>query len=272
MRIALNATLYSFTGPDDIDALLESANQLLQLETEEEVTTQGVEALLARILAFLHRGDMSNAKNAIDFFGRMVSRLNRVEGEWFYQRLLAQRTLDEGRFDNAIQRFSKLTERAKLIGMYYFDVFYQVQQAYIMRACGATTEQVHSLCTQTIESFRRVPASLAEIIGLVVEMGYPELVRDAYSRLISQGLDSIPRNGVWLNALCNLTLAAVAFDGMPEPCGDSGCGRKTLCLLPRFSASIGEAGERLQAPSGWGLPHFPLGRGFRGSRIVPSSG
>ncbi len=212
IRIALNATLYSFTGPDDIDALLKSAEQLLGLEKKGALTIPGVEALLARILAFIHCGKMSEAKAAIDVFGKMMSRLNRVEGEWFYQRLLAQRTFDEGQFDNAIQRFSKLTERAKFTGMYYFDVFYQIQQAYVMRACGATIEQVRNLCTQTIESFRSVPASLAEIIGLVVEMGYPDLVRDAYSRLIAQGLDFIPRNGMWLNTLCNLTLAAVAFD------------------------------------------------------------
>jgi tetratricopeptide (TPR) repeat protein len=211
LRVALNATLCSFTGPDDIENLLKSANQILALHAEGEWTLTGIEALIARILAYLHRGDISRAKTETEAFGKLMKQLHRVEGEWFYQRLRDQSTLDEGRFDDAIQQFAELTKRAKRMGMYYFDTFHRIQLAYIMRALGATIEQVRDLYTHTIDRFRSV-FTHAEIIGLIIEIGFPELVRDAYKRLIALGLDRIPRNAMWLNSLSNLSLAAIAFD------------------------------------------------------------
>ncbi len=211
MRVALNAALCSFTGPDDIENLLKTADQILALHNEGEWTLTGIEALVARILAHIHRGDIRRAKTEIEVYGRLMKKLHRDEGHWFYQHLRDQFTLDEGRFDDAIQQFAELTKRAKRMGMYYFDTFHRIQRAYIMRTRGATVEQVRDLYTNTIDRFRSV-FTHAEIIGLIIEIGFPELVRDAYARLIEFGLDRIPRNAMWLNSLSNLSLAAIAFD------------------------------------------------------------
>ncbi len=215
MRIALNARLCAFTGPDDIDSLLETADHILRIQKEGEWTQAGIEAVLARVLAFIHRGDMSEAKKAIEVYGQLMTQLHRVEGEWFYQRLLAQHMLDEGRFDDAVQRFDELTRHAKHAGIYYFDIFRRIQRAYIMRARGTTIEQARDLCTNTIHRFRSV-FSHAEFVGAIVEMGFPELVKDAYYGVVAHGLHAVPRNAMWLNTLSNLALAAVAFDDRPR--------------------------------------------------------
>ncbi len=212
MQIALNATLASFLGPDGIDNLLESADRILEIQPEGEWYQAGIEALLARILAFTHRGDMAEAKKAIEVFGQLMTQLHRGEGEWLYQRLLAQQLLDEGRFDDAIEQFIQLKTRARRIGIYYFDRFHTIQQAYIMRSRGSEVAHVRDLCADTVRLFRHVPFSLASIIGLVVDMGFPELIEDSYERLIVLGIDAVPRNAWWLNTLSNLSLAAVAFD------------------------------------------------------------
>ncbi|MBN1653725.1 MAG: AAA family ATPase [Deltaproteobacteria bacterium] len=210
MRVALNAALCSFTGPDDIDALLKTADQILDLHSEGEWTLTRIEALVARILAFLHQGDIKQAKASIEAFGATMTRIHRVEGQWFYHRLLAQFTLDEGRFDDAARKFDELARRAKRMGMYYFEIFQRIQLAYIMRARGATVEQVRELYVNTIGRFRN-PFTHAEIIGLIIETGFPELVREAYSKVIALGLRRVPRNAMWLNTLCNMALAAVVF-------------------------------------------------------------
>lgn len=215
MQIALNATLASFLGPDDIDQLLASADRILALQPDGEWYQAGIEALLARILGFIHRGDMPEAKKAIEVFGQLMTQLHRGEGEWLYQRLLAQQLLDEGRFDDAIEQFVQLETRARRIGIYYFDRFHTIQQAYIMRSRGAEVAQISDLCADTVRLFRHVPFSLASIIGLVAEMGFPDLVEDAYKRIIALGIDAIPRNALWLNALSNLSLCAVAIDDRP---------------------------------------------------------
>lgn len=211
MHIALNAALCSYTGPDDIDALLTCAEKILRLQSEGEWTQAGIEALLARILAHIHRGDMPEAKKSVEVYGALMTQLHRVEGQWFYQRLFAQFVLDEGRFAEALRRFAELTRRAKRIGIYYFDIFHRLQTVYVSRTLGATVEQINELGTHTLERFRDV-STRAELIGLIVEMGCPEVVRDAYSSLIAQGVETIPRNAMWLNSLSNLALAAVAFD------------------------------------------------------------
>jgi len=211
IRVALNATLCSFTGPDDIDDLLKTADRISALHSDGEWSLAGMEARTARALAYIHRGDLEKAKTEVEAFGELVKRWHQVEGHWLYQRLHDQFTLDEGRFDEALQQFAELAKRAERRGLYYFESVHRIQRAHIMRARGATIEHVRDLYTHTIDRFRNA-FTHAEIIGLIIEMGFSELVRDAYTRLIEAGLDRIPRNHLWLNALSNLALATIAFD------------------------------------------------------------
>lgn len=216
IRIALNATLYSLSGPDDIDAMLQTADQIIDMNRQRDSSYHSGEALLARIICFIHRGDMAEAERAIEAYGMLIKRLQRSEGVWLYHRLLAQIDLHQGKLEKAEVSFTELLQRGRSIGIYYADVIHVMQKGHVLRARQDSADKLSTYCPTTLEMHRAWPLSLSEVVGLVVQMGFPELCRNDYTNLVAEEFENIPRNFIWLNSMANLARAAVAYDDLPR--------------------------------------------------------
>lgn len=215
-QVALNASLYALSGPDDIDALLRTADRITALTGEGGDPFYRREALLARILAGIHRGDMTAAGQAIESYGSLVNQVHRTEGIWLYQRLGAQGALMQGRFEEASARLSELARQGERIGITYAEAFHQSQAGYAARFCGGMADWVQLGADAALQAAEQWPPTLTVLVAWIAEAGFPERVRQYYDQLVAPGFDRIPRNFVWLHTLATLALAAVIFDDRPR--------------------------------------------------------
>jgi DNA-binding winged helix-turn-helix (wHTH) protein len=109
---ALHARLYSLSGPDDITALLEVVDELLQRDRFPP-TWVSLEALMARHAALILRGDLAGADAARAAIGRIARERKWTEGIWSHDRMVAQRKLLEGDFAGAEAALAELRTRAE---------------------------------------------------------------------------------------------------------------------------------------------------------------
>ncbi len=215
-QVALNASLYALSGPDDIDTLRRTTDRILELGSEGGELYYHREALLARILAGVHSGDMAEAERATERYGQMVQRAHMTEGIWLYQRLVAQKALLQGRFRQAAEQLALLAQQGERIGISYAEIFHQTQAGYMGRACGGMAEWAQSGADAVLPAARAWLPTLTVVVAWIAEAGLPERVREEYRILSAQKLEDIPRNYVWLYTLVNRTLAALVFDDRPR--------------------------------------------------------
>jgi hypothetical protein len=129
---ALRARLYALSGPDDIDACIEVANEILALERSRRTTWASGEAWSAMCYACLLRADIEGADRALSAIGTLSRELRWPEALWFYDRQLAQQAFLEGRLDEAQRRYDEAQKQAARIGLDYGRIFYVAQRALIV--------------------------------------------------------------------------------------------------------------------------------------------
>ncbi|MBM4363780.1 MAG: hypothetical protein FJ104_13955, partial [Deltaproteobacteria bacterium] len=116
---ALRARLFSATGPDDIDRLLATTEEILTLEATHGRTWMSADALYAEICARLLGGDLARAEAALDRFGALARELRLAEALWQHDRVRAQLAFARADFATAERAWVDLASRGERIGLDY---------------------------------------------------------------------------------------------------------------------------------------------------------
>ena len=117
---ALSARLHALSGPDHTGDLIGAAEELLARGDGPWVRC---EAHMARIGAFLHRGDVASADTALRELERAAREARLPEAIWFHDRIRNQRRILDGDFDAAKTACKELVRRAERIGLGYGEIF-----------------------------------------------------------------------------------------------------------------------------------------------------
>ena len=209
----LCARLYALSGPDDTDALLATAAELLAAEGGRTTPTS-IEAHCARAAALIYRGEIAAADEAFDLVGRISSELRLREGVWYRQRQSVQRRFLDGHFDVAEAEGKELRAQGKRLGLYYTQWFTAslrnaialergrsdaVAAGYDFSLLAGKSNHVHlNLKVQTT----RVAAELGRMAD----------ARLGLDLLAAIGFENIPKDIAYLHNLACLALTVVALD------------------------------------------------------------
>jgi DNA-binding winged helix-turn-helix (wHTH) protein len=217
----LCARFYSLSGPDDTDALLSTAAEVLELD-DGRPTPSSVEAHCARAGALIYRGEIAAADQAFEVVARMSSELRLREGLWYCQRQAAQRRFLEGRFDVAEAACAELRSQGERFGLYYSRWFTSVLARSIAverrRSEAVTAAYDFSLFTRPLaDAHASVHLNVkAQTTRAAAELGRMEVARLGVDALATIGFDTFPKDIAYLNNLASVAVAVVALADRPR--------------------------------------------------------
>jgi DNA-binding winged helix-turn-helix (wHTH) protein len=206
---ALRACLYSLSGPDDIDALLRVADEMLELERDRP-SYMTLEAHSARAGALIYRGEQAAADQALAAFGRLAEELQLPEAAWYYGRQRAQGCILRGDFDSGIAAIAELSVRGRRLGLGYGQEFLAALQRRVRHDFQAVADpalllEEHSLHSLGLLDF--IPNMRAQKARFAAESGELASAQTAVDWLASQGFEKIPKEISYLNSLVNIAIA-----------------------------------------------------------------
>jgi hypothetical protein len=199
---ALRARLFSLSGPDDIEQVLQIAGRMLALESSGPRTWQGSEARGARFSAFVLAGRIAEADIALDEMTAAIPGAHWPEATFYCERLRAQRLFLDGRFDDAEQRWKTVHRQAVRAGVSYADLFRGAQTLQL------TLEREGPKVV--VERRLRTGAAALQNLTLPMRLGMARIAAQAgelgfvRSQLASMGDPSdYPREGTYLHVLAS---------------------------------------------------------------------
>jgi DNA-binding winged helix-turn-helix (wHTH) protein len=206
---ALRARLYSLSGPDDTDALLTIAEEILELDRERP-TMMTIEGQGARVGALLYRGETAAADQALESLGQVARQMRLPEAIWYYDRQRAQSRFLQGDFAPIKDACDELTARSARLGLGYGAWFIETLRVRLF------VEQMGFAAFSKIRGEQPAPdaPNLAPIIRARLVRGAAMLGQRAAAVagldvLAARGFDSIPKEIAYLNVLSCIALATV---------------------------------------------------------------
>jgi DNA-binding winged helix-turn-helix (wHTH) protein len=205
---ALCARLFSLSGPDDIDALLATTDEMLALE-RARTTWMTLEAYSARYAALIYRGDAAGADRALEAYGRAARQTRHAEVLWYYDRMVAQRRMLDGDFAGAEAAFEALRARSDRMGLSYGAWMMQMQ----LQRLSIERHGLKSVAKDwNYAAIDQAPILLrTQMIRAAAEFGPRDLARAALHGLAASDFADIPKDLAYLEAIVALSFAAVAL-------------------------------------------------------------
>jgi hypothetical protein len=205
-----SSDLYALSGPDDIDAQLATAQEMLDRNAAGRVWVTSA-ALGARYAAQLYRGDMAQADATCDDLGRAARAGQWPAGLWYHERLCLQRRLLGGELAAAALQLPEARERGRRLRVGYANNVVDLLQAVVTieqhgaRAVSANIDmgQLLDLLPSSLISVRPSFARFLLAVGETSRAArvLEELALDDFTR--------VPKDIGYLNALCNLAVVAI---------------------------------------------------------------
>jgi hypothetical protein len=224
---ALRARLHALSGPDHIDDVIAVADEMLRLN-ERGRWTSG-EAHVARVGAFLYRGDVSAADAALQAVEREARNARLPEAIWLHDRLRNQRRLVDGEFEAALAECKELGSRGKRMGLSYGRLFIDSQRFAIALARGGPDAvRERNLAALFVAGGEVQWSYRAGIVSLTAQLGQEREARSMLDQMAARDFEDIPRDIGYVNALGHLAVATA------ELCDRARAGR-LYGLLTRYA-------------------------------------
>jgi DNA-binding winged helix-turn-helix (wHTH) protein/tetratricopeptide (TPR) repeat protein len=210
----LGASLYGFSGPDNLDRLLTVSEEMLRLATPKTVWWTA-EAYIGRYLAFLQRADMPSAERALAAFGGVAHNQRMPEAIWQFENYSAILRFHMGEFEYAESRFDELHQQANRLHLNYARFNYAYQRSALrMERRGYPWFAGHPepLHEADWTWARAIPCYRADRIVQLLDSGAVAEARVEFAALAGDGFRSVTRDLSFLYTLSKLALAAVELE------------------------------------------------------------
>ena len=203
---ALRARLYALSGPEDTEALLLTADEMLRLDREHP-SIMSLEAFGARAGALSYRGDVAGAEQALAAFGRTAHDLKLLEAIWYYDRQRAQRLLLQGDYTAASANMRELHARSRQLGLGYGSDFLAPLERRVQNDLQKLNEPQLRESALAQGLYDVIPYMRAQRARFAAERGDLAAAKSSVDWLASQGFENLPREVAYLNTLANLAVA-----------------------------------------------------------------
>lgn len=213
---ALRSRLYSLSGPDDIDSLLATTEEMLAFETEH-ASGYSVEAYSARIGALTYRGDIAGVDQTLAVLSQVAHNLRLPEMLWYCDRLLLQRKLLDGDYAAVEAEMPVLRRRSKRVGLSYGPFFVDVIERRMARERQGIAASVLNQNLVPARDLKNLePGVRARITRAVAELGQLDLARESLDSFAAHGFASLPKEIAYLGTLASLGVTAVILKDAPR--------------------------------------------------------
>jgi hypothetical protein len=213
---AMRSRLFSLSGPDDIEELLSLTTEMLELDADR-VTAPAIEAYSAQIGAFIYRGEVESADQALAKLNEVAQAIRLPEMMWSCDRLLLQRKLLIGDYASVEAALPGLRRRSKRMGLSYGPIFSDVLERRM--AIDRKSAQV-ALAGADLSAARDVknmnPSARARITRAAAELGQLDVARASLDSFAAHGFASIPKEISYVGTLSVLGLTATLLGDAPR--------------------------------------------------------
>jgi tetratricopeptide (TPR) repeat protein len=205
----MRARLFSLSGPDDVEQVLQLADRMLAIEAGTRTWYTG-DALGARFAAYTLTGRIAEADVVLEQMKAGISQQHWPEATFFCERLAAQRRFLDGELDESERLYRALHAQAVRAGVSYADMFYGTFTVTLAleregaRAVAARGPLAGGPLANMTSSMR------ANVARVAAEAGQHDVARKQLSSLGDPS--DYPRDGHYLNLLANLSVCASHVD------------------------------------------------------------
>ena len=208
LLFALRMRLYSLSGPDDGDALIDTAAEIMRLDGEPPTWNSG-EATEALEKCYRARGDMVASRGARERFREIVERLRLPEGMLRYERELALDAFHAGDLDGAAARANACLVRANQIGAGYERLFNGIISLMILRERSGLADMPDSWFPEASGPFGTMAVYRASWMVVSFEAGRHAAAERVYRGLIADDFASVTRDDTYTASLARIGIGAV---------------------------------------------------------------
>ena len=205
---ALRSRMFSLSGPDDIDEQLRVCDEILTLDQPRSDVSW--RAHVARLGAFLMRGDLSSADLALEAAGHLGQELQLPEAAWHYDRQRAQALFCAGRLGEARSACRGLWAQAARLGLGYGpELMTLLRGAIDWEQRGAESMRAYV----DVWDVKNAKAQKARSVGsyaarMAAEAGMLDSARRSWERLAARDFADVPKEVSYLLTLGNCAITA----------------------------------------------------------------
>jgi DNA-binding winged helix-turn-helix (wHTH) protein/tetratricopeptide (TPR) repeat protein len=212
---ALHARLYALSGPDDIDALLATADELLAVSGKQPWF--GLETRVASYRAHLYRSDFVAADACLSTFTREAQEQGLAEVVWYADFFRAQRVFSLGEFARVERLFAELGERGGRLRLTQAPLLIGVASALLTheRQGAQALAQTGNVDGLLAALFALPTVYVAFGARLAAELGRLDLARQTLYQLSQREFEPIVKDLGYVNALANLGICSILLDDRP---------------------------------------------------------
>ncbi len=206
-------SLPSLGGPDDVDDLLATTDEIVRLDGPA-LSWWSAEAFFGRYSALRVRGDAPAADRALEAFGECADQLRMPQAVWQYERIRAQEAMYVGDFARAEARFHELFAESTSFRPYALFL-YAAQMNALSRERSAKSIPTVKLGASPDIAWKwatPIPAYRAAKIRMLTELGDAAAARAELTDLARNDFEGVTRDSNYLYTLAELATAAVALD------------------------------------------------------------
>jgi tetratricopeptide (TPR) repeat protein len=207
----LGASLFGFSGPDELDRLLAVSEEIIRLATPTTMWS-AAEAYIGRYMAFLQRADLASAERALAAFGEVAHGQRMPEAIWQFENYSTLLRFHMGELEYAEARFNELHEQANRLRLNYARFNYAYQRCALrMERRGHPWFAGHPepLHEADWTWARSIACYRADRIVQLLDSGAVAEARVDFAALVGEGFRTVTRDCNYLYALSKLALAAV---------------------------------------------------------------
>ncbi len=210
---ALQARLYALSGPDDIDALLAIADELLSLPGERLFWLHA-EALFWSYRAHLYRCDSARADASLRALGSDARARGLSELLFHHDFFLAQRAFSRGEFAESEVAFEELGARGARLGLWQAPMLCAFAKNLLIkeREGMSAVAKAQGLDALLAGLATLPPCYAAAGARMAAEAGRSELAREMLHQLTAHDFRAVVKDLGYVNALSNLAVVAIVLE------------------------------------------------------------
>ncbi|MFI5306442.1 MAG: AAA family ATPase [Polyangiales bacterium] len=213
MRAVLHAKLYYAGGPDDHERASAIAAELERLSSSRGGLERGawsIELRVARIVALLQRGQLTEVQRVVDDFGATANALHHSELIWHYERMRAVLQMNVGEFAEARAALTALKDRAERGQLHGRKTLEAIDWGELIRQ----TSDIRPFAAQLSAALRGDPGDAPTVhaykLHALVQLGLLQEASAALQALPVSTLYDLPKSRDYLAILGHLSTTSAA--------------------------------------------------------------
>ena len=257
---ALAAYCDTIAGPGQVDERFAAASRMLTVAEHGHDAPCQLLARRLRLVALMERGDWPAVDAEIDAFARTSDRLMVPLYSWYVPLWRGARALMSGDFETAVRSADEAEAIGRRAGSANAGLMVFTLRMWTHRTAGVVPASFAAEADALIKLVHESPVALGMGASYCAAAGEPDRSALFFDRLMSCGLDAIPDDCEWLEAMWHAGDAAIAL-GRADVATDvadeltpyedlwvidgigGGVMGVTAHLLGRLAAYLGQSGD-----------------------------